>query len=650
MGGGWRLHGYVVEGLLGQGGSGEVWRARVAATGEKVALKRLPVRDEVQVRRATGEAAKLTVLEHPHLVRLHALVPDETAVVLVLDLAEGGSLADLLTARGRLTPGEVITAIAPVAAALAHVHAAGVVHGDVTPANILFTAGGNALLADLGVARLTGDEDDAESTPAYVDPGVAVGGIPSELSDVFMLGATALHALTGEVPWPGSSSDEALQQARTGDLGDLPTRLTEAGVPAAMIAVLCRALDRSPGRRGTAAAFALDLRHSGVPVAVELDAGRARREPALRAEVPPAPTETRPRRGRHAAPPPTRTNRRGSSRPVEPEPPVRIPPSTSAETPTWSSGLYPAARSGSLDAGPGHEPASASAVSPVAARPAFARPVLDRPVLDVPVPGVPVPGVPVPDVPVPDVPVAERAPDAPPPTSRVHPRPRPQIPRPPRRPLAPHRPRVGTVLSALLIAVALAGAGLIWSRHLDTSAGAQPPAHSAAHSRARSASPATSPGHTRTTTPTRDMTPTPTAAPTPTLAPIPAPVVTPGSGWPQRVLALDALRGRAFAERRPELLRGVYSSPTLLQADTALLLRIVPAGCGLPGVRSHYRDLRVATARGRTVVTARVSLPATTLRCAGVPSGRAPAVGPMILRLTLAGPPASARIADERRS
>ena len=60
MNGAWRLRGYVIEDLLGQGGSGEVWRARVAATGEKVALKRLPVRDDVQVRRAAAEAAKLT--------------------------------------------------------------------------------------------------------------------------------------------------------------------------------------------------------------------------------------------------------------------------------------------------------------------------------------------------------------------------------------------------------------------------------------------------------------------------------------------------------------------------------------------------------------------------------------------------------------
>ncbi|WP_375483551.1 protein kinase [uncultured Jatrophihabitans sp.] len=602
MNGAWRLRGYVVEGLLGHGGAGEVWRARVAATGEKVALKRLAVRDDAQVRRATAEAAKLTVLDHPHLVRLHALVPDRTDVVLVLDLAEGGSLADLLAVRGRLTPGEVITAVAPVAAALAHVHAAGVVHGDVTPANILFTAGGNALLADLGVARLTGQDDDAESTPAYVDPGVAAGGIPSELSDVFMLAATALHALTGELPWPGPDAEQALAQARGGDLGPLPARLADAGVPEPMAAVLCRALDRNPGRRGTAAAFALDLRHSGVPVAVELDAGRVRREPALREPVPPAPTETRPRRGRHAAPPaPARSGRRGGSAALAA--PASKPPVASA--PVWASGLRN--RSEPFD------------------RPSFSRPVLAA-----------TGGGAAPDP-------APRG--APPPTSRVAPMPRPQLPAPPRgRRTRGHRPRATVVAVALAVVVALGAGALLWRRHLDTSAAAaQPPAPaSGAPDRSTTSG---APGRA-TTTPTSAVAPrsAPLTVPVPVVVPSPPSAVT----WAARVSALDAVRARAFAARRPELLRTVYAAPSLLRADSALLMRIVPSGCGLRGVRTAYRDVRVTTSGGRAVVTASAALPASTLVCDGVVRGRAPAVVPTRIRMTLAGPVASARIVDQR--
>ena len=92
-------------------GRGEVWRARVSATGHPVALKRgVPVADRSQLQAARAEAALLSTLDHPHLIRLHELVPSERPrVALVLDLADGGSLGDLLS---RLAdgsrPGEVI--------------------------------------------------------------------------------------------------------------------------------------------------------------------------------------------------------------------------------------------------------------------------------------------------------------------------------------------------------------------------------------------------------------------------------------------------------------------------------------------------------------------------------------------------------------
>jgi hypothetical protein len=274
----WKLPGYVVEGLLGRGGSGEVWRARVARSGDAVALKRIPLDGVATLSAVRREAALLATLEHPNLVRLHDLVMTDDAAVLVMDLAAGGSLAELLAARGRLAPGEVITALAPVAAALAHAHAASVVHGDVSAANVLFSEAGLPLLGDLGVARLFGERRPVRCTPAYVDPAVAAGAPPTARSDVFMLGGVALHALTGEPTWP-SDADGALERARSGRLDDVAARLADAGVPEATAFVMRRALDLDPARRGTAADFALDLRHSGEPVAVELAAGRPRTVP-----------------------------------------------------------------------------------------------------------------------------------------------------------------------------------------------------------------------------------------------------------------------------------------------------------------------------------------------------------------------------------
>src|SRR3712207_4321959 len=178
--------GYTLETLLGRGGSGEVWRAVPRAGGPAVAVKLLVAGD---AERQAREAALLGSLDHPHLVRLHEVVHQPRRggpprVALVLDLLTGGSLADLLARRGRLRPGEVVTAVAPVAAALAHVHGEGVVPGDLSPGNIVFPGEGRPVLTDLGVARVVGEEARGRVTPAYVDPVVARGGAPGPSSDV----------------------------------------------------------------------------------------------------------------------------------------------------------------------------------------------------------------------------------------------------------------------------------------------------------------------------------------------------------------------------------------------------------------------------------------------------------------------------------
>ena len=198
------LPGYDVDELLGFGGSGEVWRAREHATGELVALKRLrPLGSPEGFAR---EAALLASVRHDHVVRLRGVVPCADALVLVLEFAEGGSLASLLAARERLSPGEVVTIGAPLAQALSDIHARGLVHGDVTPANIVFDGSGKPLLADLGVASLAG-EDTAPmgATAGYADPALVSGAInrPGPPGDVHGLAAVCFSALAGVPPYSG---------------------------------------------------------------------------------------------------------------------------------------------------------------------------------------------------------------------------------------------------------------------------------------------------------------------------------------------------------------------------------------------------------------------------------------------------------------
>ncbi|RBY95532.1 serine/threonine protein kinase [Blastococcus sp. TF02-8] len=267
--------GYTLQALLGRGGSGEVWRALPCGGGAPVAVKVLVAGDPA---RQVREAALLGGLDHPHLVRLHEVVQQPRGdggprVALVLDLLAGGSLAALLARRGRLSPGEVVTAIAPIASALASAHERGVVHGDLSPGNILFTAEGRPVLTDLGVGRVLGESAAVEVTPAYVDPVVARGGRPGPASDVFGVAAAAFHALTGIAPWNAATPEDLLELAADGHLPDLAELAPEA--PRELVAVVRRGLAPDPHLRGPAAQFALDLRHAAPAGPVALSAAAA---------------------------------------------------------------------------------------------------------------------------------------------------------------------------------------------------------------------------------------------------------------------------------------------------------------------------------------------------------------------------------------
>ncbi|MEJ5945640.1 serine/threonine-protein kinase [Pseudokineococcus basanitobsidens] len=218
--------GYVVERRLGRGGSGEVWRARREGTapgeGAPVALKVLRASvagDAAARRRLEQEASLLASLSDEHVVPLVAVVataPPRAATVLVLEHAPGGSLAALVARRGALDAAEVVTVLVPLAGVLDRLHAGGVVHGDVSPGNVLFAADGRPLLGDLGTASLLScgapvpgredgsgrpvEHDDVHATAGYADPDRAAGGGPTAAGDVFALGACAWHALTGVRP------------------------------------------------------------------------------------------------------------------------------------------------------------------------------------------------------------------------------------------------------------------------------------------------------------------------------------------------------------------------------------------------------------------------------------------------------------------
>jgi serine/threonine protein kinase len=193
--------GYAVDGQLDAGGDGLVWVAREEATGRHVALKLIDIADPGAREQARREASLLTTIEHPHVLPMLGIADTPGALVLVLALAGGGSLAELLAVRGTLPPGEIVTVCAPIGQALADLHARGLVHGNLTPGNVVFTADGRPMIADLGMSRLGGEfRTEVGMIDGYAAPEVQAGYPPQPGSDVYGLAVIAMRSLTGYVP------------------------------------------------------------------------------------------------------------------------------------------------------------------------------------------------------------------------------------------------------------------------------------------------------------------------------------------------------------------------------------------------------------------------------------------------------------------
>ena len=247
--------GYRVDQRLGRGSSGSVWSAVRSRDQAAVAVKVVPLPTPLEVAQVTRELAVLGRLEVDGLVGFHEVIglPGEPpAVAIVVDHVAGGSLAAAVGARGHLSVGESVTVLVPVAKALAGLHAVGVVHGDVSPANVLLESSGRPLLSDLGLARLVGEtqaEMDGEAlgtvlgTSGFVAPEVMRGAVPTPASDVYAVGAVAWFCVTGS----------PLQRG----YGREPGETLPAGVPEAWRIATEFALSSDPALRPSATELAL---------------------------------------------------------------------------------------------------------------------------------------------------------------------------------------------------------------------------------------------------------------------------------------------------------------------------------------------------------------------------------------------------------
>ena len=251
---------YRLDALIGSGGFATVFRAHDLRLERDVAVKVLLANhamDPVIATRFEREARVLATVSHPNVVGIHDVALGDVTTTpepfIVMDLCEGGSLADRLAASqtGALPADELIPVLVDVAAGLDWLHAQGIVHRDLKPSNILLSEG-RARIADLGIAAIGPSELTAVGTTigtlAYLAPEQLAGEQGSTASDVHALGVIAFLGLTGRAPRSaGSVADVVAASVRPVE----PISAAEPGL-SAFDAPIARALARNPSQRPTA--------------------------------------------------------------------------------------------------------------------------------------------------------------------------------------------------------------------------------------------------------------------------------------------------------------------------------------------------------------------------------------------------------------
>ena len=233
---------YRLVGLLGRGGTAEVWKAEDEALGRSVALKLVTVQTDDSSARAGEEARLLAKLSHPSLVPVYdAGTDDEGRPWVVMELVEGETLSDTI-ARGPIVSERTAVIGSSIGQALAYVHAQGLVHRDVKPGNVLMGNDGRVRLTDFGIARLV-DAARVTSTgmmvgtASYLAPEQVAGEPVGPPADVYALGLVLLECLTGEREYAGSTVEVAL--ARLNRAPDVPSDLPD-GWPGLLRAMTAR--------------------------------------------------------------------------------------------------------------------------------------------------------------------------------------------------------------------------------------------------------------------------------------------------------------------------------------------------------------------------------------------------------------------------
>ncbi|HKV86410.1 MAG TPA: HD domain-containing phosphohydrolase [Candidatus Dormibacteraeota bacterium] len=263
---GTRIGPYAVVERIGQGGMATVYRAYHDGLDRDVAIKVLPeffAEDPEYRERFRHEARAVARLKHPNILEVFDFGNQDGVAYIVMELAEGGTLADLLGGPMRLE--QVLGLLEPLAAALDYAHSRGILHRDIKPANIFLRDGGAPVLADFGLSKLAGSRlrltasGALMGTPEYMSPEQVSGGMLGPASDRYSFAVLAYQMFTGRVPFESESFASVLVSQMTRPMP--PARELTGPSSAHVESVLRRALAKNPEERyASALSFVLALK------------------------------------------------------------------------------------------------------------------------------------------------------------------------------------------------------------------------------------------------------------------------------------------------------------------------------------------------------------------------------------------------------
>ncbi len=256
----------TITSRIASGSFGRIYRAHDSQLDRDVALKLLrgDVKQFRPIERLLTEARTLAQVRHPNVVTVHGADVRDGRAGLWMELVEGRTLEGWLGAHGRMGASEATTIGIDLCRALASVHAAGLVHGDIKAQNVMREQDGRIVLMDFGAGRAQGSIAGVAGTPMYLAPEVLAGEPPTTQSDLYSLGVLLFHLLTGVFPYTGVDIDDLRDAHANGErkwLRDLRPDLRYE-----LVQTIERALEPDPPRRfATAGAMEQSLYREIVP-------------------------------------------------------------------------------------------------------------------------------------------------------------------------------------------------------------------------------------------------------------------------------------------------------------------------------------------------------------------------------------------------